>query len=426
MMIDKNADAIASVFSEFGIEAVVEQAVNGPSVTRYEIKVGRGVKLEKIAALQKNIAYATASESVRILCPIPGRAAVGIELPRAEGRETVSLLDMLAQIPADAHPLTVAVGKSVDGDLITADLSKLPHLLVAGATGAGKSTAINSMLVSLLRRATPEQVRLTLVDPKMVELGQYDGIAHLLRPVVVEVDEAVSALNDLVETMEGRYERMKAAGVRHIDQLEGEPYIVLVVDELSDLIMQAGKAAELPLVRLAQKGRAAGVHCVTATQRPSADIISGLIKANFPSRLAFAVQSHVNSGIVLDESGAEQLLGHGDALFKPIGARSATRIQGAYVSDAEVAAAVAAATPVVVKKAGKAAPGLDAVMLDELIGYTQDAIDRIDRYLKMLNNPRVKQSDKQMAYYDLPLELGQAGISLDEIAHRLRKMRDAA
>lgn len=420
-MTDSYIPAIEAVFREFKIDAKVANAVRGPRVTRYELALGPGVRVEKVIGLRDNLAYALACDSVR-LALVPGKSAVGVELPSRK-QEQIALSDILAR--ADNHPLTVGVGKSVDGDFITADLSAMPHLLVAGTTGSGKSTFINAALVSLLKRATPEQVQLVLIDPKQVELTPYEGVAHLARPVVTETDDAIKTLAWLVDVMEDRYSAMKDAKVRHISQLPGYPYMVCVVDELADLMLASTKEVEPLIVRLAQKGRAAGMHLVLATQRPSVDVVTGLIKANCPSRLAFAAPSAIDSRVVLDEAGAEQLLGSGDGLFKPIGARAATRVQGAYVSDAEVAAAVAAATPVP-RNAGKAAPerGLDAVMLDELIGYTQDAIERVDRFLKMLNNPRVKQSDKQMAYYDLPIELGQAGIALDEIAHRLRKLKD--
>lgn len=416
------ASAIEATFAEFKIDARVVNAVRGPRVTRYELALGPGVRVEKVIGLRENLAYALACDSVR-LALVPGKSAVGVELPSAD-QEQVGLADILAT--AGSSPLTVAVGKSVDGDFITADLSAMPHLLVAGTTGSGKSTFINAALVSLLQRATPEQVQLVLIDPKQVELTPYEGVAHLARPVVTETDDAIKTLAWLVDIMEDRYSAMKDAKVRHISGLPGYPYMVCVVDELADLMLASTKEVEPLIVRLAQKGRAAGMHLVLATQRPSVDVVTGLIKANCPSRLAFAASSAVDSRVVLDEAGAEQLLGSGDGLWKPIGSRAAVRVQGAYVSDAEVAAAVKAATPVV--NAGKAAPerrDLDSVMLDELIGYTQDAIDRVDRYLKLLNNPRVKQRDKEMAYYDLPIELGAAGISLDEIAHRLRRMKES-
>ena len=417
------APRIEAVFKEFKLDAKVVNAVRGPRVTRYELALGPGVRVEKVIGLRENLAYALACDSVR-LALVPGKSAVGVELPSTD-QESVTLSDVLAK--AGNNPLTVAVGKDLEGGLITSDLSAMPHLLVAGTTGSGKSTFINAALVSLLKRATPDQVQLVLIDPKQVELTPYEGVAHLARPVVTETDDAIKTLAWLVDVMQDRYSAMKDAKVRHISGLPGYPYIVCVVDELADLMLASTKEVEPLIVRLAQKGRAAGMHLVLATQRPSVDVVTGLIKANCPSRLAFASSSAIDSRVVLDEAGAEQLLGMGDALYKPIGSRAAVRVQGAYVSDAEVAAAVKAATPVV-RNARKAAPerrDLDAVMLDELISYTGDAIERVDGYLKLLNNPRVKQDDKMMAYYDLPIELGAAGIALDEIAHRLRRMKES-
>lgn len=416
--------AIESTLEQFGIDASVTGQTHGPAVTRYELTLGSGVKVEAIGRLAANFAYATAARSVRILAPIPGKTAVGIELPN-EHRETVELADVL--MDAGEHPLTVALGKTVDGEMLSLNLAEMPHLLVAGSTGAGKSTFINAALVSLLHRTTPDQVRMVMVDPKMVELSGYEGIGHLMRPVITEVDEAVAALNELVAFMETRYQTMKAARVRHIGQLEGHPYIVIVVDELADLIMQAGKAVEEPLVRIAQKGRAAGIHLLLATQRPSADILTGLIRANVPSRLAFATSSAIDSRIVLDEGGAEQLLGMGDALYKPIGNRTAVRVQAAYVSDKEIEAAVQDATPKRVQKEPQtqhfvySAPQQKYV--DDLITYADAAIKRVDDYLHMLNHKRMSDTDRMLAYFDSPLEVGRAGTALDEIVKGLRQIR---
>lgn len=409
------ADAIETVFAQFDINAAVTGSTRGPSVTRYKVALGNGVKVEKIASLRKNIAYATAADSVRILAPIPGETAVGIELPNDE-RDTVDLADTLAG-PDDRHPLTVGLGQTVDGKMLSINLAEMPHLLVAGATGSGKSTFVNAALVSILQRATPAEVRLLLIDPKMVELTPYDGIAHLLRPVVTDAEEAITALTDLVAEMERRYKLMRQHRARTIDGL-GLPYIVAVVDELADLMM-ASKKLEPLIVRLAQKARAAGIHLLLATQRPSVDVVTGLLKANVPSRLAFATSSLVDSRVVLDEGGAEQLLGMGDGLYKPVGARAAIRIQGAYVSDKEIEAAVVDATPTP-KRAPQQSPFQH---LDELIGYTDDAIQRIDRYLKKLNSNSMKESEKMLAFLDTPIELGKAASAMDEIARRLRKMQ---
>ena len=417
-----HTQAIETVLSQFGIDARIDNVITGATITRYELKLGAGVRIEKVAQLGDQIAYETGARSVRIQAPIPGKTAIGVELPNAV-RQTVKFADALAAVPHDAHPLTMALGQTVDGDMISLNLAEMPHLLVAGTTGAGKSTFVNGALTSLLRRATPEQVQMVLIDPKMVELKPYQGIAHLMRPVVTEVDDAIDALNSLVDLMENRYRQMEAAGVRHIDQMPGNPYIVAVVDELADLIMQAGKAIETPLIRLAQKGRAAGVHALVATQRPSADIISGLIRANFPSRLSFAVQSGVNSRIVLDEGGAEQLMGMGDALFKPVGARDAIRVQGAYVSDAEIAEAVKEWTVAATGVArGTDVSGSDTNRIDELITSAGASLERIDNYLARFDN---RTDDRGLTAGDAAIELTHAGIAIDEIIRKLREIKGA-
>lgn len=326
---------IEAVCSEFKLDATYAGQTVGPSVTRYEFTLGPGVKLAKFAELRNEFAYALASESVRVLAPIPGKSAVGIELPNDQ-RETVRLDD----IPVSHdHPLEVVLGKTVDGDMLTMNLQAMPHLLVAGTTGSGKSSFINTMLVSLLRRADPERVKLVLIDPKMVELTPYEGVPHLMFPVVTEVDQAITTLKWVEDEMDQRYEMMRDAGVRHVDGI-GLPYIVVVVDELADLMMSSKQQVESSVVRIAQKARAAGIHLVLATQRPSVDVVTGLIKSNVPSRLAFAAASAIDSRIILDEGGAEELLGHGDGLYLPQTARKAVRVQGAYVSDEEIAEAV--------------------------------------------------------------------------------------
>lgn len=430
---------IESVFTQFGIEAVVAGTTVGPSVTRYEVMLGDGVKVEKVASLQKQFAYATGEECVRVIAPIPGKSAVGIELPN-DTRETVELFE-----PSDNHPLTVAVGKTVDGELLSINLGQMPHLLVAGTTGSGKSTFINAMLVSLLRRATPEQVRLVLIDPKMVELTPYEGVEHLLRPVVTEVDDAIEALNSLVEEMEERYQVMREAGARQIDGL-GYPYIVVVVDELADLMMAAPKEIEKSIVRLAQKARAAGIHLVLATQRPSVDVVTGLIKANVPSRLAFAVRSQVDSRIILDECGADQLLGNGDGLLLCSGTRNVTRVQGVLVSDDEVKAAVQA-WPGAARhggaRQGKAGHGTaqftpepprlnpkpsmpepQSVVLDELVDYGRAAVDKINRFLATASNGRLKHEDAMMAFCDAPLELSRSALAMENLIHGIEMIRE--
>lgn len=420
--------AIESVFREFKIGAKVTGSARGPAVTRYEVTLGTAVRIEKVARLQQQLTYATAAKSVRILAPIPGKTAVGIELPNAE-RDTIRLDDV--PIPHDAHPLTVGLGKTVDGEMLTVNLGEMPHLLVAGTTGSGKSTFINAALVSLLRRATPDQVQLMLIDPKQVELTPYEGIAHLIQPVVTETEDAILALKSLVEIMELRYTAMREAGVRNIVDLKGYPYIVAVVDELADLML-ASKAVEPLLVRLCQKARAAGIHMLLATQRPSVDVVTGLLKANTPSRLAFATSSQTDSRVVLDENGAETLLGMGDGLYKPVGCRAAIRVQGAYVSDAEVAAVVKEWTGGGVRadegvsESDTKTPQMTLVlrMVDELIASGGDAIKRVDKYLTALNSPRVKRDDKMLMYFDSPIELSKAGIALDQIICGLREIKE--
>ncbi len=342
---ERTATSLVEALGHFGVQAKVIGTVAGPHITRYELRLAPGTKVGKVAQLKDDLAYALAATDIRILAPIPGKQAVGVEVPNAK-RRMVRLGDVFQEPPKDWSPLTVWLGKDVAGKAIGADLAKMPHLLVAGTTGAGKSGAINAMLCSVLLRATPHELRLVLVDPKQVELNHYESIPHLLTPVITSPRMAANALQNLVREMEQRYGIMSLSRTRSLIELNKArearneaplPYILCVIDELADLMMVAPADVEDSIIRLAQKARAVGIHLVLATQSPRVDVITGMIKANVPSRIAFSVSSQTDSRVILDQNGAESLLGQGDMLFSPVGSSRLQRIQGAYIDESQIA-----------------------------------------------------------------------------------------
>jgi len=376
---ERIAEVLVQTLANFGIEARIVGQISGPRVTRYELQLAPGTKVSKVANLKDDLSYALATTEIRILAPIPGKQAVGVEVPN-QTPNLVTLGDVFDELPASASPLSVWLGKDIAGNAVWTDLARMPHILIAGTTGSGKSGCINAILSSILLRCTPDEVRMILVDPKRVELGFYESIPHLLTPVVSNPKEAAAVLANLLAEMEHRYDKMSIVRARGLPELNralrqrGEtplPYLLVVIDELADLMMTSPQAVEDAVIRLAQKSRAVGIHLVLATQRPSVDVITGMIKTNIPSRIAFAVSSQTDSRVILDASGAESLLGQGDMLFKPLGTSRLQRLQGAYVSEEEV-------TLIVEQCRSQRAQELDNSLLELPEAFADDAIEGAD------------------------------------------------
>src|SRR6202008_1924790 len=345
---ERTASALVQTLAHFGIEATIVGQISGPRVTRYELRLAPGTKVSKVAALKDDLSYALATTEIRILAPIPGKQAVGVEVPNLSPN-LVTLGDIYGDVPQTASPVSVWLGKDISGNAVWTDLARMPHLLIAGTTGSGKSGCINTLLTSILLRSTPDEVRMILIDPKRIELNYYESIPHLLTPVVSNPKEASAVLQNVVAEMERRYERLSIVRARNLPEAnrafrqrggDPVPYLLVVIDELADLMMVSPQAVEDCVIRLAQKSRAVGIHLVLATQRPSVDVITGMIKANAPARIAFAVSSQTDSRVILDGAGAESLLGQGDMLFKPLGTSRLQRVQGAFVTEEEIALVV--------------------------------------------------------------------------------------
>ena len=388
------AELLVQTLAHFGVEATVIGQISGPRVTRFELQLAPGTKVSKVAGLKDDLSYALATTEIRILAPIPGKQAVGVELPNLSPN-LVTLGDIFDDLPATASPLSVWLGKDISGTAVWTDLARMPHLLIAGTTGSGKSGCINALLTSILLRSTPDEVRMILIDPKRIELNHYESIPHLLTPVVSSPKEASAVLANCLAEMERRYERLSSVRARNLNEANrafrqrGEPtlpYLLVVIDELADLMMVAPQAVEDAVIRLAQKSRAVGIHLVLATQRPSVDVITGMIKANVPSRIAFAVSSQTDSRVILDTNGAEALLGQGDMLFKPLGTSRLQRVQGAYVSEEEIA--------LVVEQTRQREQELDEGYLELPEVFAEPADDGDARRVRPGRRPAARQGDR--------------------------------